>query len=248
MQDITIARAETDLEWRPVLDGVHAYADLRRLGKRLAAERHVTDETIACLTGELERAIADVEKLTRERDEARAAKRFWKVCESEYPEEGWTVLEAATAEEAQRQYESSCGGRPDGVEPDEEWLTATPFTLEDLEAMDAENERLRAVLRLAEGPIAIAASYADQPCETMGMRVHAKDCARVLPEIRAALAGEGEAKRCAWTYDETHCAWDSSCGEKWILEDGGQNENRIRFCHGCSKPVEAKAWEEEVES
>ena len=72
MEDITIARAETDLEWRPVLDGVHAYADLRRLGRRLAAERHVTDETIACLTGELERAIAEVEKLTRERDEARA--------------------------------------------------------------------------------------------------------------------------------------------------------------------------------
>src|SRR5690606_10994584 len=102
----------------------------------------------------------------------------------------------------------------------------------------ADAERLRAVLRLAEGPIAIAASYANQPCETMGMRVHAKDCARVLPEIHAALAGEGEAKRCAWTYDETHFAWDSSCGEKWILMDGGLSENEIRFCHGCGKPVE----------
>lgn len=55
-----------------------------------------------------------------------------------------------------------------------------------------------------------------------------------LPEGKAEM----EAKRCTWTYDETHCAWDSSCGEKLILEDGGPNENRIRFCHGCGKPVE----------
>lgn len=198
MEDIKIARAETDLEWRPVLDGVHAYADLRRLGRRLAAERHVTDETIACLTGELERAIADVEKLTRERDEARA----------EVEDLRGRIVRQLSIE------------------------------VETREDARADAARLRAALRLAEGPIAIAASYADQPRETMGMRVHAKDCARVLPEIRAALAGEGEAKRCTWTYDETHCAWDSSCGEKWILEDGGPNENRIRFCHGCSKPVE----------
>lgn len=55
-----------------------------------------------------------------------------------------------------------------------------------------------------------------------------------LPEGEA----EREAKRCTWTYDETHCAWDSSCGETFILEDGRPNENRIRFCHGCGKPVE----------
>lgn len=99
-------------------------------------------------------AYADqIERLTRERDEARATDRLWKVCELAYPEEGWTVLEAATAEEAQRQYESSCGGRPDGIEPDEEWLTATPFTLEDLEAM-AENERLRGAWEAARAALA----------------------------------------------------------------------------------------------
>lgn len=54
----------------------------------------------------------------------------------------------------------------------------------------------------------------------------------------ARLKGEWEAKRCAWTYDETHCAWDSSCGETLVLEDGGPSENEIRFCHGCGKPVE----------
>lgn len=47
-----------------------------------------------------------------------------------------------------------------------------------------------------------------------------------------------EAKRCTWTYDETHFAWDSSCGKKWILMDGGPSENEIRFCHGCGEPVE----------
>lgn len=55
-EKIKIAREETDLEWRPVLDGVHAYADLRRLGRRLATERHVTDETIARLRQALEEA------------------------------------------------------------------------------------------------------------------------------------------------------------------------------------------------
>ena len=169
VEDIKIARAETDLEWRPVLDGVHAYADLRRLGRRLAAERHVTDETIACLTGELERAIAEVEKLTRERDEARDHR------------------DLATGKLLM--VGSEIGGDPKLDPKDHRDPRWTP-TLEDAAKLRTDNERLRKALRLAEGPIAIAASYADQPCETMGMRAHAKDCARVLPEIRAALAGE----------------------------------------------------------
>lgn len=56
--------------------------------------------------------------------------------------------------------------------------------------------------------------------------------------LTVARLGEGEAKRCAWTYDETNFAWVSSCGETWVLMDGGPNEYEFRFCHRCGKPVE----------
>lgn len=42
---------------------------------------------------------------------------------------------------------------------------------------------------------------------------------------------------CKWAYDEPEYSWDSACGEKWSFVDGGPEENRVRFCHGCGKPV-----------
>lgn len=62
----------------------------------------------------------------------------------------------------------------------------------EVEQVKRELVRLRAALEKAKGPIAIAASYADAPEVSLGLRVHARDCARILPEINAALAGEGE--------------------------------------------------------
>ena len=58
------------------------------------------------------------------------------------------------------------------------------------EAAERELVRLRAALEKAKGPIAIAASYADAPEVSLGLRVHARDCARILPEINAALREE----------------------------------------------------------
>lgn len=110
-----------------------------------------------------------VQTLTRERDEARDHRDL--------------------ATEQLLMVGSEIGGDPKLDPKDHRDPRWTP-TLEEAAKLRADNERLRTALRLAEGPIAIAASYADQPHETVGMRVHAKDCARVLPEIHAALAKE----------------------------------------------------------
>lgn len=45
---------------------------------------------------------------------------------------------------------------------------------------------------------------------------------------------------CWWVKDV--CAiegdtWLSICGRRWILASGGPAENKIRYCHGCGKPV-----------
>jgi hypothetical protein len=42
---------------------------------------------------------------------------------------------------------------------------------------------------------------------------------------------------CDWTYDPNTCAWGTACGELWQFTDGGPEDNGVRFCHGCGKPV-----------
>lgn len=71
-------------------------------------------------------------------------------------------------------------------------------TLEEAAKLRAEVERLRGALEKAKGPIAIAASYADAPEVSLGLRVHARDCARILPEINAALREEAPAVKEGW--------------------------------------------------
>lgn len=51
---------------------------------------------------------------------------------------------------------------------------------------------------------------------------------------------------CQWTLDGDNDennpegpSWRSACGERWLFNDGGPVENRVRFCHGCGKPVQA---------
>lgn len=71
-------------------------------------------------------------------------------------------------------------------------------TLEEAAKLRAEVERLRGALEKAKGPIAIAASYADAPEVSLGLRVHARDCARILPEINAALREADPAVKEGW--------------------------------------------------
>jgi hypothetical protein len=50
-----------------------------------------------------------------------------------------------------------------------------------------------------------------------------------------------KAEPCQWHQeDDDTGAWASGCGELWSFIDGGPNENRVRFCHGCGKPVEVQ--------
>ena len=49
---------------------------------------------------------------------------------------------------------------------------------------------------------------------------------------------------CLWTQDshfEMGDTYDSGCGEKWSFIDGGPEENNVRFCQGCGKPVKLAA-------
>lgn len=38
--------------------------------------------------------------------------------------------------------------------------------------------------------------------------------------------------------------WEASCegGPTWCLTDGTPDENNVRFCHGCGKPVDVHPW------
>ena len=57
------------------------------------------------------------------------------------------------------------------------------------------------------------------------------------------LAQERKPETCVWTpMDDDYMpgSWDSACGEAWSFIEGGPDENRVRFCQGCGKPVEIK--------
>jgi len=42
---------------------------------------------------------------------------------------------------------------------------------------------------------------------------------------------------CAWTYDYSTDAWDTSCGQTWQFTTGGPDDNNVRFCHWCGLRV-----------
>jgi len=44
-------------------------------------------------------------------------------------------------------------------------------------------------------------------------------------------------KKCTWTYDDLLDAWDTSCGECFILTEGTLEENKIIFCPFCGKLI-----------
>lgn len=48
------------------------------------------------------------------------------------------------------------------------------------------------------------------------------------------------AEQCVWTLDSNEWEsgkWDSDCGESFWFEVDGPDENRMRFCCYCSKPL-----------
>lgn len=60
---------------------------------------------------------------------------------------------------------------------------------------------------------------------------------------------DGEAVACQWRLDSSPYAeiWESACGESWSFTTDGPAENNVRFCHGCGKPVNLTAAQQEAE-
>jgi len=48
-----------------------------------------------------------------------------------------------------------------------------------------------------------------------------------------------EEKTCIWKKDDDDPYWETSCGETWSFTNGGIEESRVRFCHGCGEKIKA---------
>lgn len=68
-----------------------------------------------------------------------------------------------------------------------------------------------------------------------------RDALGVEVEIKAQQ--ERKPEQCEWKPEDPDImpgTYASACGELWTFIDGGPNENRVRFCQGCGKPVALK--------
>lgn len=43
--------------------------------------------------------------------------------------------------------------------------------------------------------------------------------------------------KCTWTDDEGGC-WDTSCGHRFVVNDGTPSENSMAYCCFCGKEIE----------
>ncbi len=95
-------------------------------------------------------------------------------------------------------------------------------------ASKCQEERDRALERL---------DALDEPEPTTVSRV------RLLESERTALARRiAELKNpapCRWAFNDFECSWDSACGARRFLDDGGTPaEHGMRYCHKCGHPLE----------
>ncbi|WP_312839312.1 hypothetical protein [Pantoea piersonii] len=58
---------------------------------------------------------------------------------------------------------------------------------------------------------------------------------------------EGSVGQCIWSYDYGDNFWSAACGEAWCFTDGGPEENRVKFCQGCGRPIALERQERERE-
>lgn len=75
-----------------------------------------------------------------------------------------------------------------------------------------------------------------------------KQC-RLVEKMLAERAEAGNSPvipdGCLWTYDDNDYKWDSACGESWTFIEDGPEENGVKFCQGCGKPVVIEVTQEE---
>lgn len=58
------------------------------------------------------------------------------------------------------------------------------------------------------------------------------------------------AKPCNWTqdYDDAEQgAWKTDCDNYWYIIDGTPSDNKMKFCHGCGKPIMERPYAETEE-
>nr|DAM52113.1 MAG TPA: NTP-PPase-like protein [Caudoviricetes sp.] len=61
--------------------------------------------------------------------------------------------------------------------------------------------------------------------------------AEKIAEDAAALVERVGGATCEWSFDGQEHSWNGKCGASWLFFEDGPNENRMRFCPGCGKPV-----------
>ena len=53
-------------------------------------------------------------------------------------------------------------------------------------------------------------------------------------------------KHCVWHQDgEDSDTWGSKCGRYFRLDDGTPDDNHMRWCCYCGKPLESVIWTDE---
>lgn len=48
---------------------------------------------------------------------------------------------------------------------------------------------------------------------------------------------------CTWTFSSYDDHWSGTCGAEWVFNDGGPEENGVKFCPKCGKSVAISATE-----
>ena len=69
-----------------------------------------------------------------------------------------------------------------------------------------------------------------------GVDVNEKQITAWLEDQLSAVIAEGPCSECTWTEDPDGL-WSTSCGRSWTFIEGGPEDNRVHYCHGCGKPV-----------
>lgn len=53
-------------------------------------------------------------------------------------------------------------------------------------------------------------------------------------------------KECNWAQEDDNEAWDTDCGNRFILNDGAPSDNDMKFCCYCGKPLTETPYEYEA--
>ena len=69
----------------------------------------------------------------------------------------------------------------------------------------------------------------------------------VLHALRSQLELADDGGVCEWTYYNTHCKWDTECGDGFSLLDPNDPTQHYTYCPGCGNPIEIVEEGEEPE-